>query len=64
MIFFLMIHYDTDLNLNQNFKVIERYIHNKDKFKSRLLYENSISLEVRDFLKRTLEVDQDKRLNW
>ena len=64
VIFFLMLFYDQDFSLSQNYRKAEKFIELKDNNKLSQFNSESVSLEAVDFLRRTLEVDQSKRLDW
>ena len=63
VIFFLMINYDVDYTPFQNYQRAHEFVEKKQR-KSVSSYSDCISDKALDFLKRTLEVDQKKRMGW
>ena len=59
-----MLYYDREFSLSQNYRRAEKFIELKDSNKLSQFNFESISLEAVDFLRRTLEIDQSKRLDW
>ena len=58
-----MINYDKELTLIQNYQMVYKFIENKKK-NNFSTYVDKFSHEALDFLIKTLEVDQSKRINW
>ena len=51
-----MLHYDSEFSYAQNAKIVDRFI-KQDKLKSSMTKVKNLSVEVRDFLIKTLEED-------
>ena len=56
-----MINYDKELTLIQNYQMVYKFIENKKK-NNFSTYVDKFSHEALDFLIKTLEVDQSKRI--
>jgi len=56
--------FDRECSLAENYKKVDFFLHLKKTGKLASFPNEGVSIECLDFLRKMLEVDQEKRLNW